>query len=377
MYKPTIELRLKNNIEIKRNNTSKITPLKGLLIGPLPISGDVCGGAKVSFAQMKGHLSLQSNISWEVVNTARPFIRYGILFRGVLNGLTFLKVLLEIIYKARSKRIAVVNISTNGVKTVGVAVWLITKLYGLPLAVRVFGGNFGEYYDNLSPTLRYLINNTIIKADLLLLQTKGLCEKFSNSRVSWLPTSREMSRSLNIKKACKSAVFLGHIRQDKGVNELLEAARQMEYMKFDLYGAQNNGFDLTKKGILPQNVKYNGVVSYKDLSTVLDKADVLVLPTYYQGEGYPGVIIEAFQAGIPVIVSRWKAIPEIVHNEVNGLLVEPGNAMDLTRTLKRLYSEPDLYQRLSIGAMESGETFRAKNVYKELNKVLSNLLKEK
>ena len=44
------------------------------------------------------------------------------------------------------------------------------------------------------------------------------------------------------------------------------------------------------------NVIYKGAVQPQDIYNVLSASDVLVLPTYYPGEGYPGIIIEAYAA---------------------------------------------------------------------------------
>jgi len=66
----------------------------------------------------------------------------------------------------------------------------------------------------------------------------------------------------------------------------------------------------------------------------IQKYDVLILPTFYQGEGYPGVIIEAYSLGLPVITTNWKAIPEIVENRKTGLLIEPRSTAALVDAMK-------------------------------------------
>ena len=47
----------------------------------------------------------------------------------------------------------------------------------------------------------------------------------------------------------------------------------------------------------------------------------MILPTYHVGEGYPGIIIEAFSIGMPVISTYWNSIPELISHNKNGLLV--------------------------------------------------------
>jgi hypothetical protein len=87
-------------------------------------------------------------------------------------------------------------------------------------------------------------------------------------------------------------------------------------------------------------------------------------------ENSPLVIREAFAAGVPVVASRIGGIPELIADEVNGLLFEPGNVDDLTRQLRRLTEEPDLIDRLrkEIPAPRSIEvaTNETRAVYKAL-----------
>jgi glycosyltransferase involved in cell wall biosynthesis len=49
--------------------------------------------------------------------------------------------------------------------------------------------------------------------------------------------------------------------------------------------------------------------------------DALIFPSYYQGEGHPGVLVEAMMAGLPIITTQFRSIPELVQDGVNGLLM--------------------------------------------------------
>ena len=89
-------------------------------------------------------------------------------------------------------------------------------------------------------------------------------------------------------------------------------------------------------------------------SDLLAQHDALVLPTYHAGEGLPGSIIEAFQHGLPVIATRWRAIPELVIPAVNGLLVEPRDVTALAQAMQRLATEPALFVELRDGALATG-----------------------
>ena len=61
--------------------------------------------------------------------------------------------------------------------------------------------------------------------------------------------------------------------------------------------------------------RYCGAVSPGDVPEIIRQHDLLLLPTYWESEGYPGVILEAMQCGRPVIATRWAGIPEVVEEE--------------------------------------------------------------
>ena len=76
---------------------------------------------------------------------------------------------------------------------------------------------------------------------------------------------------------------------------------------------------------------------------------MLVFPTEQIAEGYPGVILEAYAAALPVIASRWLSIPEIV-NDSCGILIEPGSAADLRAAINELANSPVKMAALCAGA---------------------------
>src|SRR4029077_20120414 len=92
----------------------------------------------------------------------------------------------------------------------------------------------------------------------------------------------------------------------------------------------------------------HGSVPHDRMPEHLNRLDVLVLPSVWL-ENSPLVIKEAFAAGLPVVTSDLGGMREKVRGEVDGLLFEPGNAPALAAQLRRLQSEPGLFERLRSG----------------------------
>jgi glycosyltransferase involved in cell wall biosynthesis len=83
-------------------------------------------------------------------------------------------------------------------------------------------------------------------------------------------------------------------------------------------------------------------------------ADVFVLPSLEEGSGSMSMI-EAMQAGAPIVATRIDGIPEDVTDGENGLLVEAGNVPQLAAAVRRLLDDAELRRRLG----EKGhETFQ-------------------
>lgn len=78
----------------------------------------------------------------------------------------------------------------------------------------------------------------------------------------------------------------------------------------------------------------------EDIPSVMAAIDVLVVPSMEDAQTL--VIPQAFATGRPVIASRVGGIPELVANGKNGLLIPPGDEIELAAAMSRLANAPDL-----------------------------------
>jgi glycosyltransferase involved in cell wall biosynthesis len=81
-----------------------------------------------------------------------------------------------------------------------------------------------------------------------------------------------------------------------------------------------------------------------DARALLDAADVFVLPSRH--EGMPLALLEAMDAGLPVVATRVPGCTEVVVDGVTGLLVPPGNPPALAAAIARLLADPALRRRM-------------------------------
>jgi glycosyltransferase involved in cell wall biosynthesis len=152
--------------------------------------------------------------------------------------------------------------------------------------------------------------------------------------------------------------YIGHVKPAKGIRELIDASKMLTAttMTVDVYGPLQEG--ISESWFDGSPVKYCGLLAKEDVIRTLGNYDALVLPSYWEGEGHPGVILEAYCAGIPVIATRWGGIPEIVTTET-GILVEPRDVAGLAKAMQTLIDSDHLLSTLRTGARSKATEFDA------------------
>ncbi len=143
------------------------------------------------------------------------------------------------------------------------------------------------------------------------------------------------------------AVCLARFVPQKDHRTLLEAfARVPGDARLVLLGRGPLESEIREQAAGDPRVIVHGFVD--DPRHALTAADVVVLSSRHEGLGL--VLLEAAQLGVPTVATRVGGIPEAVFDGTAGLLVPPGDPAALASALERVLFDPDLRQRLSLGA---------------------------
>jgi len=333
--------------------------LRLLLIGHLSFR---VSGSSLSFTQLVDILRNNDQVEIQVINTARSS---RLTSNWLVNAVVAFKVTASVLLCLRQIDVVTFHASRPAMMLYGPALFLLARLFRKPLVVRLFGGALEQEYEALSPSRRWLLERTVFSADLVLLQTKHLSGYFSQQGarcVRWYPTSRQVvdlpPMQENTIPSCKRFVFLGRVVKEKGIGTILESVSQLKAgISVDIFGSLDGHYSAEHiksegRGV----VRYKGVLTPEEVRDELFNYDALILPTFYQGEGYPGVILEAYSHGLPVITTRWRSIPEIV-DENSGILIPPHSAEALAQALNILYTDRPYYVRLRRGALAKRLSF--------------------
>lgn len=334
-------------------------PLRILLVGPLP---PPLGGTTALFKQLVEELRAIKDVEPIIINSSRN--NYNINFISYI--LTGIKVLYQILRITKRVDIVTFHSSVAGAIIFSPFIHTICKLYKKPWILRKFGGVFDLSYQSLPIWARIIVDQTALAADMCLFETKQnmiFFQKRCKHNVAWYPNNRPVIDNLSTPiphNYCRRFVFCGHVMPTKGILEIISSAEKLDSsITIDVYGPFRDG--ITKEHFKNlKNIRYCGILDSKKVIPVLSTYDALILPTYHDGEGYPGVILEAYIAGIPVITTRWKAIPEIVDN-TSGIIIDPKDTDQLLTAMKKLIFDNGLYQNLRQGVIEKRKLFASEN----------------
>lgn len=121
-----------------------------------------------------------------------------------------------------------------------------------------------------------------------------------------------------------------------------------------------DGRDREAIGLLSEEARRRvvmlGAVANEDLPPYHAAADVFVAPAVGQ-ESFGIVLVEAMAAGLPVLATDIPGYREVVRDDVDGLLVAPGDPEALALALRRILAEPELARRLAAAGPERARAF--------------------
>ena len=170
-------------------------------------------------------------------------------------------------------------------------------------------------------------------------------------------------------------VYVSRIHPQKGVREIIEAVRVVEeklpFASFsvDFYGGIENSFKNEFETLIEGSNKCNykgylnliNIEGYKKLSSY----DCFLFPTYWPGEGFPGAIIDAYIAGLPIIATKWNLNEEMIIDNQTGFLIPVKNVNVLANRMIDIINETEAYSGMRERCYEEAMKYDVKKVLSE------------
>jgi len=149
---------------------------------------------------------------------------------------------------------------------------------------------------------------------------------------NFIDESFVLSQKKIISREINNISFVGHVRKEKGVFEILHVANYYPNIKFYLAGPVA---DEIKTMTIPKNIFLLGSISKTDIIALLDKSDIFLFPTY--SEGFSNALLEAMARGVPIITTTVGANKDMIE-EMGGILVEKNNVSDIKKAIDELFN---------------------------------------
>lgn len=174
-------------------------------------------------------------------------------------------------------------------------------------------------------------------------------------------------------------VYMGRLSEEKGISTLIEAMNEVKASKLYVLGSGHLEVELMKqvKDSKLDNVEFLGFKTGEELENIIRKSKFVVIPSICY-ENCPMSVIEAMAYGKSVIGSNIGGIPELIQDEITGLIFKSGDKNDLASKINYLLNNPRICNEMGISGRKRAEDCYDKEIhYEKINEVYNSLLKNK
>lgn len=172
-------------------------------------------------------------------------------------------------------------------------------------------------------------------------------------------------------------VFLSRIEEYKGCTDIIECIDTLNKQgyngKFDVtfYGNPSSNPAYTTKFSemikAHDEARYKGLLNLRDVKNYdeLAKYDVMLFPTYWHGEGFPGIVIDAYISSLPIIASDWNLNKDVIEDGVTGWIIPVHDTTALAERMKYVIDHPDVVKAFSQRCRERAGMYDSRHVLSE------------
>ncbi len=177
----------------------------------------------------------------------------------------------------------------------------------------------------------------------------------------------------------KFFLFIGAIKERKnvlGIVESFNTFKKNHQNNYRLVIAGNGSgayygkiIKFIEENNLKNDVIFLGQITDNQLSCLYKKAEALVYPSFIEGFGFP--VLEAMDAGLPVITSNASSLPEVAGEA--ALLVDPSGINEMASAMARIVSDPNLRADLIRRGYEQVKKFSWQKTAEDLKRYIGKL----
>ena len=240
---------------------------------------------------------------------------------------------------------------------------LVAKACGARVLFQVHGGLLPQQFTGNSRLLAALLRRTLLLPDAIVVLANAEVDAYRKfvqreqirvlpNGIDCLPYARLM-RERSEPTGPLRLVYVGRLAKEKGLYELLTGlilARSAGSSARLVIAGDGPEEEKLRRFVaetgIGDEVSFAGPVFGAGKQELFASSDLFVLPSH--GEGLPYALLESMAAGVPAIVTRVGAIPDVVVEGVHGLFVPLHDPDAVARAIARLASDRELLARMGI-----------------------------
>lgn len=341
--------------------------LKILLVSPMPPPA----GGIASWTQQYLDWSEKNNLSVEIVNTAvigkrAEKINQKTKIIDEINRTT--DIIKDLKTKINKFKPQIIHLNTPCGKFGIIRDFLcakIAKKNGVKLIVH-YRCNIEDQV-NHSYLSRFYLKRLSSIADLNLVlnrsSNKYLMKETQNSSIlitNFINEDFFIDEHKKIRSDIKIISFVGHVQRKKGVLEIIDAAKLLPKITFNIAGPVSNEISKIEK---PNNLIFMGSLSKQEVKILLQESDVFLFPTYT--EGFANALLEAMAMGLPIITTPVGANIDMIES-MGGVSVEIGNPQSIIDAIYSIKSPIDRRRMSAWNLKKVKNEYTIENVMKKL-----------
>ncbi|EOD7438360.1 glycosyltransferase family 4 protein [Enterococcus faecium] len=262
----------------------------------------------------------------------------------------------------------------------------ISKKMNKKVALHSHSSSFDIYYGESSLKKKKMIQEVFFhNCDKLIVLGKSWYQFYvdivevPSKKIEILPNAVKYKPGHEYNSQSNIITMFGRLGERKGTYDLLKVAELFQKKEvnivFKLYGDGDKDkvqrlLDL--RGI--SNVEIKGWVTKDEKAAAMSESVLNVLPSY--NEGLPMAILETMAVGIPNVTTNVGSISEVIHNGVNGYLIEPGNIEQLYRAINNFLANKSIAEKINMSNFAKKRISNEHNIddyFVKLGKLLQKL----
>ena len=261
----------------------------------------------------------------------------------------------------------IILLSGNGMKIYFPILYIFSKIFKKNIYHDVIGGNLHIYVNKYPKYVKYLNSFKVNWVETNLLKNK--LNELGINNVEVIPNFKRLNiiNKSDIKENnsnCFQFCTFSRVMEEKGITYAIKTVDELRKKgyncKLDIYGPIDENYRNSFNKLLKKyedNVNYCGIVSYDKSVEILKKYDLLLFPTFWDGEGFPGTIIDAFSAALPVVATDWNCNSEIIANYVNGIIYPNDKEKNLDEAIIRIINDKELLNKMKFNCINEAKKY--------------------